>query len=194
MNDLNVQRSNMKAVEVVIPLALVPIPALWERQGQIYMEIMGQSLSQIVAQRIEQAVLAAGYKSQDQFAQHVGLSRGTLSKILACTVDVKLSTIERIADALGVPPNLLLLPAPIPGMPSADAQPRRLRQAGRPAEPEISVKVRIPEGVNPPAWLVSLLKRASEVQTTTEPSESTARKNSTRPKVTTKISKKSKKS
>lgn len=192
MNALIVQYREGVEVEVIMPLALVPIQALLEPPREIYMEVMGQSLSQIVAQRIEQAILAAGYKSQDQFALKVGLSRGTLSKVLACTVDVRLSTIERIAEALGVPPNLLLLPTPIPGMPAANSHSRGLRQAGRPAEPEISVKIRIPDGVTPPTWLVSLLKRASEIESAAEVPESPSRNSTARPKVSAKISTKPK--
>lgn len=190
MNVLNVQLDAQGGVEVILPFVLVPNQALMDPPGQIYMVIMGQSLSQIVAQRVEQAILAAGYKSQDQFAQKVGLSRGTLSKVLSCTVDVRLSTLEKIAAGLGVPANLLLLPTPIPGIPATDSHTRGLRHAGRPAEPEISVKVRIPDGVTPPAWLVSLLKRASEVETTT--STQTVRKNPASPIVSARVSEKAK--
>lgn len=131
---------------------------------------MDSSLARIVAQRIEQAILAAGYKSQDKFAHEIGLARGTLSRVLSCAVDVRLSTIEKIAEGLGVSAHLLLLPDPIPGIPDTTSHVRGLRKAGRPVDPEIFVKIRIPYGVEPPPWLKSACERG-EVENAPSPSK-----------------------
>jgi len=132
---------------------------------------MDSSLARIIAQRIEQAILAAGYKSQDQFANEIGLARGTLSRVLSCAVDVRMSTVEKIAEGLGVSPHLLLLPDSIPGLPETKSHLRSLRTPGRPADPEILVKIRIPYGVEPPTWLKSACERG-EVEHAPSPSKS----------------------
>lgn len=155
----SVQSMRQAVIEIDVPLHLVPGGASPLVSGPWYSKEMASSLARIVAHRIEQAILAAGYKSQDQFANEIGMSRGTLSRVLSSAVDVRLSTIEKIAKGLGVSGHLLLLPDPIPGLPEPKNQLQSLRKPGRHVDPEIFVKIRIPYGVEPPPWLKAACER-----------------------------------
>ena len=128
---------------------------------------MTSKLTHLVAQRIEQAILAAGYQSQDKFALAIGLPRETLSRLLGCEVDVRLSTLGKIAKGLGVSPHMLIRTDPIPSAPDADNDPRGLRMAHQPKKLGISVKVCIPFGIEPPEWL----KAAGKIGVTEKPAK-----------------------
>lgn len=143
-------------VEVEVPLSMIPIEAFFLVSGLGFSTIMTAPLSKIIASRISQAIQAAGFTSQDQFAQHAGIWRGTLSKILTGSVDIRTSTLERIAEALGIPPHTLLIPDSAD--PDLTKTPSSLKGPWRRVDSEITVKIRIPEGVDPPQWLKDVCK------------------------------------
>lgn len=111
---------------------------------------------QIIAQGVQQAIQAAGYRSADEFASAIGMPRSTLSRILNGKGDPRMSTLTRIAEALSLTLNdFLLLPNPAP----APSDLHRLRTPGRPQREDIRVQITIPAGVEIPGWLQDVLLR-----------------------------------
>lgn len=68
---------------------------------------MGKSLASILGKRVREARMRKG-TSQHQLSMDAKLSGTYVSEIERGVRDAKLSTIEKIADALGVPPQSLL--------------------------------------------------------------------------------------
>jgi transcriptional regulator with XRE-family HTH domain len=179
-----VRDTDFPPIVVEVPLWMVPEDELFRPHGLVSLSTMPASLRKIVAQRIEQAIVAAGFNRQDLFASEIGMSRGTLSRVLSSSVDLRLSTVERIAEGLGISPHLLLLPDPIPGLPSATS-PSTLKRPGRSKDPEILVKVHLPAGLEPPDWLKAACSPektpAHRIEVVTEaPKPVKAKKGSTR--------------
>lgn len=139
---------------------MIPVDEVFRHRGRVAGSLMALSLPQIVAQRIQQAILAAGYKSQDQFAHEIGMSRGTLSRVLSSSVDVRLSTIHKIAEGLGIPAYKLLMEEVEHGSLNA-GDTGKLKKRGRPKQADIAVRILIPDGVEPPAWLKNACKLGS---------------------------------
>lgn len=55
---------------------------------------------EVLASRIREGILKAGYTSQEQFARSIALPRMTLYKLLKGEVDPRFSTVVKIADGL----------------------------------------------------------------------------------------------
>lgn len=73
-----------------------------------------------VGETIRRQIALKGYPTVETFAHEHAISKGTLSKILNGKVDVKVSTLYRIALALGVGITELL-PHAVPDMRVMDA-------------------------------------------------------------------------
>lgn len=61
---------------------------------------MSKTLPQIIAAQVEKAITEAGYRSQDEFANAVGIPRATLNRVLSGRFDNRISTLEKIAAGL----------------------------------------------------------------------------------------------
>jgi len=168
------QNWSEKNVTIEVPLRLVPKAFLRPGgSGALRLSVMASPLTQIVAQRLREAILAAGYTSQDQFANETGISRGTLSRVLSCGVDARLSTIESIAEKLGCSAHQLLQSTPFPGVPEGKDLPN-LKKTGHPWKPEIFVKIEVPVGVEPPEWLKQACEHGKVVPTKRRRAEAAA--------------------
>lgn len=117
---------------------------------------------QLVARRIESARIAAGFSTKDELARSAGITRSSISRIIDSHVDVRLSTLVRIADALGVPVHKLLEPD---GSGPIGTQTPTKSQRLKPPPPKVTVEVKvvIPAGAAQPSWLQNAFRDGSAV-------------------------------
>lgn len=158
-------------LEVEVPLALIN-EACALRLSRFLEQDMG-SLSSLFAERLTQAIRDAGFSSIDAFGRETGISRAVLSKALSGKSDVRLTTIERIAEALCIPPASLLEVGPTP-------HGQTKRPMGRPVSVDVVVKVRLPANAAVPAWVREACKGGVELERK-QPKKSKAPRKQTKP-------------
>jgi len=118
---------------------------------------MPKTLSEKIAARLEKALEAAGYRSQEEFANVVGLPRATLNRVLSGRYDNRLSTLEKIAAGLELPLGALL---------DGDAEKKgkslgHLHAIGPKKKSGIVVKILVPKGEEVPKWLVDACREGA---------------------------------
>jgi transcriptional regulator with XRE-family HTH domain len=69
-----------------------------DREKAAFLKEFGQRVESLIYQK---------YKSKDQFLRETGFYQKTLHDILTGTRDTHISTIQRLAKALGVKPRML---------------------------------------------------------------------------------------
>lgn len=92
-----------------------------------------------------------GYRSHEEFAYAIGLPKSTLSRLLRDMIDPRLSTLEKIAHGLGMQTSDLLAQSR-----TLESQEPLRAKPGRKRGTVLNVKVTIPAGGPPPAWLDDL--------------------------------------
>lgn len=125
----------------------------------------GTGYERVIAQGVQRAIQEAGYRSADEFALAIGLPRSTLSRVLNGKADTRISTLNRIAQALSKPLDEFLA-APSPSRDSLKTH--RLRSPGRPQREDIRIQISIPAGVEIPQWLQDVLERDATLGTKTD--------------------------
>lgn len=106
---------------------------------------------------IASAIRKAGYASHEQFAHVIDLPKSTLSRLLSGKADPRLSTLERIAEGLGM--SLVSL------LGGAEGQDVPKRKQGRPSKQAITLTITVPPGTTPEDWF----RLAAEECRTTAP-------------------------
>lgn len=129
---------------------------------------MEAAYRKLVARRIESARIDAGFPTKDELARSAGITRSSISRIIDSRVDLRLSTLVRIADALGVPVHKLLEPD---GSGPDSTQTPTKSQRLQPPPPKVTVqlKVVIPAGAAQPAWLKDAFREGSAVLSPRKP-------------------------
>lgn len=107
-----------------------------------------KTLPQIIAAQVETAIEGAGYRSQDEFANAVGIPRATLNRVLSGKFDNRISTLEKIASGLDLPIATFLT-----GDGSRKAK-GTLHALGPKKKSNIVVKIIVPKDEEAPQWLI----------------------------------------
>lgn len=107
-----------------------------------------KTLPQIIAAQVEKAIEAAGFRSQDEFANAAGIPRATLNRVLSGRFDNRISTLEKIASGLDLPIAAFLTGE------GAEKRKSSLHAIGPKKKSNIVVKIIIPKDEEAPKWLV----------------------------------------
>jgi transcriptional regulator with XRE-family HTH domain len=118
---------------------------------------MPKTLSQIIAARVEKALEDAGFRSQDEFANVIGVPRATINRVLSGRFDNRLSTLEKISKGLGVSLGALLDGAQGKKGPGNAA----LHAIGPKKKSSILVKILVPKDEEIPKWLVDACREGA---------------------------------
>lgn len=118
---------------------------------------MPKTLSETIASQVEKALQAAGYRSQEEFANVIGLPRATLNRVLSGRYDNRISTLEKIAAGLDMPLGALL---------DGDGQQRgkgksSLHTLGPKKKSGILVKILVPKDEEIPKWLIEACREGA---------------------------------
>lgn len=118
---------------------------------------MPKTLSETIASQVEKALQAAGYRSQEEFANVIGLPRATLNRVLSGRYDNRISTLEKIAVGLDMPLGALL---------DGDGQKKgkgksSLHTLGPKKKSGILVKILVPKDEEIPKWLVEACREGA---------------------------------
>jgi len=114
-----------------------------------------KTLPQIIAAQVEKAIEAAGYRSQDEFANAVGIPRATLNRVLSGRFDNRISTLEKIASGLDLPIALFL---------TGDGSKKvksTLHTLGPKKKSKIVVKIIVPKDEDAPQWLIDACREGA---------------------------------
>ena len=116
-----------------------------------------KSLSQIIASRVERAIEEAGFRSQEEFANVIGLPRATVNRVLSGRYDNRLSTLEKIAGGLKLPLGALLED----GKSAKKGTKVQLHALGPKKKSGIVVKILVPKDEEVPKWLVDACREGA---------------------------------
>jgi transcriptional regulator with XRE-family HTH domain len=94
-----------------------------------------------LAKRIEES----DYRTVEEFAHVTGVAKSTMSRILHGTTDPRLSTLQKLASALGLNVTQLLE--------------ELLPSNANPVDRTLEVRLRIPAGLEPPPWWTSAMEQ-----------------------------------
>lgn len=114
-----------------------------------------KTLPQIIAAQVEKAIEAAGFRSQDEFANAAGIPRATLNRVLSGRFDNRISTLEKIAAGLDLPIASFL---------TGDAKRKGkspLHAIGPKKRSKIVVKIIVPKDEEAPQWLIDACREGA---------------------------------
>jgi len=116
---------------------------------------MPKTLPEIIASQVEKALQEAGYRSQEEFSNSIGLPRATLNRVLSGRYDNRISTLEKIAAGLDLPVSALFS-----GEPGKKGK-STLHDLGPKKKSGILVKILVPKDEEIPKWLVDACREGA---------------------------------
>ncbi len=144
-----------------VPLNKTPkawlIQALMGEFKVSLMSKLKQNIAKTVAVQIELAIKDAGYRSQEEFANVIGMPKATLNRVLSGSFDTRISTLEKIAQGLGLPMGQLLDVDPS----AKSVAKTNLHSKGPKQKSGILVKILVPKDEEPPKWLVDACREGA---------------------------------